>query len=203
MMLFCGRTLSSKIPVDMNSIFMKLYVTWPTWPKEIGIFEVIFVVFRLMKNIVFNKTESFVGRNTSDRACQIVCSKSNWNYVSLIFINGWELNAQSLYITFQGCFLPSFDSFGKAVSENLFFRNQPIRNENCLWRPCLLTIGTKWAIAIEDLPRMLPTKFRFIWQSSFREEDFKKSVNQKQELPVAAMFVNGSEINELFKEGLP
>ena len=43
---------------------------------------------------------------------------------------------------------------------------------------------------------MLPTKFRFIWQSGFRGEDFKKSVNQKQELPVAAMFVNGSELNE-------
>jgi hypothetical protein len=82
-------------------------------------------------------------------------------------------------MTFQGCFLPSFDSFGKAVSEKnifleinqsetriacggyrgpykdasyqvsihlakwfqrrLFFRNQPIRNKNCLWWPCLLT----------------------------------------------------------------
>jgi hypothetical protein len=39
---------------------------------------------------------------------------------------------------------------------------------------------------------MLPTKFRFIWQSSFRGEDLKKSANQKQELPVAAMFGNGS-----------
>jgi hypothetical protein len=38
---------------------------------------------------------------------------------------------------------------------------------------------------------MLPTKFRFIWPSGFGEE-FKKSANQKQELPVAAMFVNGS-----------
>jgi hypothetical protein len=36
------------------------------------------------------------------------------------------------------------------------------------------------------------TKFRFIWSSSFRREDFKKSANQKQELPVAAMFGNGS-----------
>ena len=27
-------------------------------------------------------------------------------------------------------------------------------------------------------------------------EDFKKSANQKQELPMAAMFVNGSELNE-------
>ena len=36
--------------------------------------------------------------------------------------------------------LPSFDSFGLAVSEEkIFFRNQPIRNKNGLWRPCLLT----------------------------------------------------------------
>jgi hypothetical protein len=43
---------------------------------------------------------------------------------------------------------------------------------------------------------MLPTKFQFIWLSGFRGEDFKKSANQKQELPVAAMFVNGSGRNE-------
>jgi hypothetical protein len=43
---------------------------------------------------------------------------------------------------------------------------------------------------------MLRTKFRFIWQSGFREEDFFKSHNQKQELPMVAMFVNGSELNE-------
>jgi hypothetical protein len=48
-------------------------------------------------------------------------------------------------MTFQGCFLPSLDSFGKAVSENMIF--------------------------------------------------FYKSTNQKQELPVADMFANGSELN--------
>ena len=36
---------------------------------------------------------------------------------------------------------------------------------------------------------MLPTKLRFIWPSGFREEDLKKSANQKQELPVR--FSNG------------
>jgi hypothetical protein len=41
---------------------------------------------------------------------------------------------------------------------------------------------------------MLPTKFRFIWPCGFRE-DLKKSANQKQELSVAAMFVNGSRQN--------
>jgi hypothetical protein len=43
---------------------------------------------------------------------------------------------------------------------------------------------------------MLPTMFRFIWPSGFREEDFFKSANQKQELPMVAMFVNKSELNE-------
>ena len=39
---------------------------------------------------------------------------------------------------------------------------------------------------------MLPIKFQFIWPSGFRGEDFFfKLANQKQELPVVAMFVNG------------
>ena len=43
---------------------------------------------------------------------------------------------------------------------------------------------------------MLPTMFRFIWPNGFRGEEFKKSANQKQELPVAAMFINGSGQND-------
>ena len=37
--------------------------------------------------------------------------------------------------------------------------------------------------------------FRFIWLNSFRE-DFEKSTNRNQELPVAVMLVNGSGRNE-------
>jgi hypothetical protein len=43
----------------------------------------------------------------------------------------------------------------------------------CQW------IGTKGALFIEDLPRMLPTKFRFIWPSGFRGEDFLE-INQSE-----------------------
>jgi hypothetical protein len=56
-----------------------------------------------------------------------------------------------------------------------------------------------WSISknlLQDLPRMLPTMFRFIWQSGFRGEDFYKSANQKQEWHVVAMFVNGSGQND-------
>jgi hypothetical protein len=34
------------------------------------------------------------------------------------------------------------------------------------------------------------------WQSCFRVENFEKSTNQKQELPVVAMLINGSGQNE-------
>jgi hypothetical protein len=40
-------------------------------------------------------------------------------------------------------------------------------------------IGTKWALFIEDLPRMLPTKIRFICPSGFRREDFLE-INQSE-----------------------
>ena len=50
---------------------------------------------------------------------------------------------------------------------------------------------------------MLPTKFQFIWPSGFRGEDLKKSSNQKQKLPVTAMFVNRSERNEHIHRGPP
>jgi hypothetical protein len=43
---------------------------------------------------------------------------------------------------------------------------------------------------------MLPTKLLFIWPNGFRGEEFKKSSNQKQESPVAIMYVNGSGRNE-------
>jgi hypothetical protein len=45
---------------------------------------------------------------------------------------------------------------------------------------------------------MLPTKIRFIWPSGFRGEESKKSANQKQESPVAAMFVNRLGRNEQY-----
>jgi hypothetical protein len=40
-----------------------------------------------------------------------------------------------------------------------------------------------------------PTKFQVIWIRGFRE-DFKKSANKKEELPMATIFVNRSELNE-------
>jgi hypothetical protein len=43
---------------------------------------------------------------------------------------------------------------------------------------------------------MLPTTCWFIWPSGFRGEDLKKLAYKKQELPLVAMLVNGSELIE-------
>jgi hypothetical protein len=58
--------------------------------------------------------------------------------VAVMFVNGLGQNVQSLERTAHRCFLPSFRSFGQAVSEEKIKKNRPIRNKNCLWRPCLL-----------------------------------------------------------------
>jgi hypothetical protein len=44
---------------------------------------------------------------------------------------------QSLERTTHKCFLPSFGSFGQAVSEEENIKNQRIRNKSRLWWPCL------------------------------------------------------------------
>ena len=59
--------------------------------------------------------------------------------VVAMFVNGLEQNEHSLQRIFHRCFPQSFGSFCQAVSEEKIFRNQPIRNQNCLWWPCLLT----------------------------------------------------------------
>ena len=89
----------------------------------------------------------------------------------------------------------------KRFQRRRFFRNQPIRNKNGLWRPCLLTDRDEMSNLYRGMPQMLPTKFQFIWPSGFRGEDLKKLANQKQELPMVAMFVNGSGQMSILQRG--
>jgi hypothetical protein len=58
--------------------------------------------------------------------------------MAAMFVNGSGRNEQTLQRTFQRCFLPSYGSYGQTVAEEKNFKNQPIRNKNRLWRPCLL-----------------------------------------------------------------
>ena len=78
-----------------------------------------------------------------------------------------------------------------------FLENEPIRNKNCLWWPCLLmdrdemsnlyrgpAIDASYQVSVHLAKRFQRRRFFF------------KSANKKQELPMAAMFVIGSGQNE-------
>ena len=58
--------------------------------------------------------------------------------VAAMFVNQSGQNKHSLQRTFHKCFLPSFSSFGQAVSEEKILKNRSIRNKNCLWWPSFL-----------------------------------------------------------------
>ena len=77
-----------------------------------------------------------------------------------------------------------------------FFRNQPIRNKNCLWRPCLLTdrdemsnlyrgpaIDVSYQVSVHLAKRLQRRRF-------YRNQPIRNKNS------VAAMFDSGSELNE-------
>ena len=77
------------------------------------------------------------------------------------------------------------------------FRNPPIRNKYCLWWPCLLTNRDE----MSNLNRRPSKDASYQISGSFgqavsEEKIFQKSTNQKQGLPVVAMFINGFGRNE-------
>jgi hypothetical protein len=53
-------------------------------------------------------------------------------------LTDWDKMSNLYKRAVHRCFLPSFGSFGQAVSEEKILRNRPIRNKNRLWWPCLL-----------------------------------------------------------------
>ena len=56
-----------------------------------------------------------------------------------MFVNGSKLNEQSLLRTFQGYASYQISIHLAKRFQRRIFMNQPIRNKNCLWQPCLLT----------------------------------------------------------------
>ena len=89
------------------------------------------------------------------------------------------------------------DNLGQAVSEEKIFRNRPIRNKNCLWQPCLLMDRDKMSILYREPSIDVSYQFSVHLAKRFQRKQFSlKSTNQKQELSVVAMFVNGTGRNE-------
>ena len=69
------------------------------------------------------------------------------------------------------------------------FRNQPIRNKNCLWWPCLWMDRDEMSNLYREPSIYASYQLLVHLAMQFQKRRFFfKSTNQKQELPVAAMF---------------
>jgi hypothetical protein len=64
------------------------------------------------------------------------------------------------------------EQFGLAVSEKIF-RNQPIRNKNCLWQPCLLMDQDEISNLYRRLHRCFLSSFDSFGQAVSEERRFK------------------------------
>jgi hypothetical protein len=117
--------------------------------------------------------------------------------VVTMFVNGSERNEHYLQKTFHRWFLPSFGSFGQAVSEEKIFRNRTITNNNWLWQPCVSTDRAKLSTLYRrpSLNASYQVSVYLASEAVSKEKNLKKLTNQKQLLPVAAIFVNGTGPN--------
>ena len=81
----------------------------------------------------------------------------------------------------------------KQFQRKRLFRNQPIRNKNCLWWPSLLTDRDEMCTLYRG-PSIDPSYqvSAHLAKRFQRRRFYFKSTPQKQELPVVATFVNGS-----------
>ena len=119
--------------------------------------------------------------------------------VAAMFINGSGRNQHSLQRTAQRCFLPSFGSFGQAVSEKNF-KNQPIRNKNHLWRPCLLTDREEMSNCYRGPPilQMLHTSFGSFDKAVSDEKIFRnRPIRNKNCLRRPYLFMERDEMSNL------
>ena len=77
-----------------------------------------------------------------------------------------------------------------------FFRNQPIRNNNRLWRPCFLTHPDEMSILYRGLPKNASYQVSVHLAKRFQRRRYKKISQSETRIAVVAMFVNGSGRNE-------
>jgi hypothetical protein len=84
----------------------------------------------------------------------------------------------------------------KRFQRRRFFLNRPMSSKDCLWWPSLLTdrdrMNNLFRRSYIDASYQVSVHFG---QAVSEEKIFKKSTNQKQELPIVAMFVNRSGRN--------
>ena len=145
----------------------------------------------------------FIGKVVSEEIFQKSTNqKKEWPVVAM-FVNGLELNEQSLQRTFQGCFLLSFDSFGQAVSEETIF--QKSTNQNQEWPVATMFVngsGQNDQSLQRTFHRMIDASYQISVHLGkwFQRRRFFKIGQSETRIACGAMFVNGSgKFNNLYR----
>ena len=86
--------------------------------------------------------------------------------------------------------------YAKPFQRRQFFPYQPIRNNNRPWQPCLLTDRDEMRKFYKGPDIDASCQISVHLAKRFQRKKFSTSANQKQESPMAAMFVDGSGRNE-------
>ena len=121
--------------------------------------------------------------------------------VAAMFVNRSGPNEQSLWRTFHRCFLPSFGSFGKAVSEEKIFRNRPIRNKNWLLRTCLLTIWEEMSNLYREPSNDASYQISVHLGKRFQRRSFRnKPIRNKNCLWRPCLLMNRDKMSNLYRE---
>ena len=76
------------------------------------------------------------------------------------------------------------------------FQKSTIQKQELPVGPCLLTDRDEMSNRYRGPSKDASYQVSFTWPTVSEEKIFQKSTNQKQELPVVAMFANGSRRNE-------
>jgi hypothetical protein len=118
-----------------------------------------------------------------------------------MFVNQSGQNEQSLYRTFHRCFLPSFGSFGQAVSEEKILRNWPIRNKNCLWQLCLLMNRDEMSNLYRGPSKDSPYQVLIHLAKRFQRRRFfrNQSIRNKNGLWRPCLLTDRDEISNLYR----
>ena len=115
--------------------------------------------------------------------------------VAAMFVNGSGRNEQSLQRTFNRCFLPRFGSFRQAVSEKIFLEIDQSETRIAYDKPCLLPYQDEISNLQRTFHKCFQPSFGSFCQAVSEKKDFLEINQSEQELPEAAMFVNGSGRN--------
>ena len=104
-------------------------------------------------------------------------------------------------MTFQLCFLPSFDSFDQAFQRRSFFRNQPIRNKDGLWQPCLLTDRDEMSNLYRELSIDASYQVSVHLAKQFQRRRFKKNrpIRNKNCLWWPCLLIDRDKMSNLYK----